>query len=64
MTGKAVHRAPDDPDRINALGAALGSIPDTGHDWDDDAAAWVRRQRADRPSGSGCADSRASAQGW
>lgn len=27
------------------LEAAFGSLPDTGHDWDDDPAAWVRRQR-------------------
>lgn len=25
--------------------AAKGSIADTGHDWDRDSAAWVRRQR-------------------
>lgn len=25
--------------------ASLGSISDTGHEWDDDPAAWVREQR-------------------
>jgi hypothetical protein len=28
------------------LGQALGSIEDTGHEWDDDPAGWVRQQRA------------------
>jgi hypothetical protein len=39
----------DELDRIGALEVALGSIPDTGHVWDDDPAGWVRRQRTDRP---------------
>jgi Arc/MetJ family transcription regulator len=34
--------------RADALAAALGSIPDTGHEWDDDPALWVRQQRTDR----------------
>ena len=25
--------------------SALGALPDTGHEWDDDPAAWVRMQR-------------------
>jgi len=28
------------------LEAAFGGIPDRGHEWDEDPAAWVRRQRA------------------
>lgn len=47
--GKAVRRALDELDRMDALDAALGAISDTGHDWDDDPAEWVRQQRADRP---------------
>lgn len=43
----AVRRAIDELDRSQALEAALDSIPDSGHDWDDDPAAWVRAQRAD-----------------
>lgn len=31
--------------RWDDIGAALGRISDTGHDWDDDPAEWVRRQR-------------------
>jgi metal-responsive CopG/Arc/MetJ family transcriptional regulator len=45
--GRAVRRALDDDRRLAALEAAIGSIEDTGHEWDDDPAAWVRRQRAD-----------------
>jgi len=44
----AVRRAIDELDRTEALQAALGSIPDSGHDWDADPAAWVRAQRTDR----------------
>ena len=31
--------------RWSHLDAAAGSIPDEGHDWDSDPAAWVRDQR-------------------
>lgn len=33
--------------------AALGGLSDTGHEWDDDPAAWVRRQRHDDPRFTG-----------
>ena len=40
--------------RLESLTAAVGSIGDQGHDWDDDPARWVREQRAwERPTGSG-----------
>lgn len=45
---RAVRRAIDELDRAEALETALGSIPDSGHDWDADPAAWVRAQRTDR----------------
>jgi Arc/MetJ family transcription regulator len=45
--GQAVRRALDEDRRRAALDAALGSIDDTGHEWDDDPADWVRRQRSD-----------------
>ncbi len=44
----AVRRAIDELDRTEALEAALGSIPASGHDWDADPAAWVRAQRTGR----------------
>jgi hypothetical protein len=31
--------------RWRSLEASLGSIPDTGHEWDLDPAGWVRDQR-------------------
>lgn len=41
----AVERALDDDHRWELLQSALGSISDAGHDWDEDAARWVRDQR-------------------
>ncbi len=41
-----LRRAFEDERRWEDIEAALGSVPDTGHDWDDDPAAWVRAQRA------------------
>lgn len=40
-----VRRALDDERRWDDIEAALGGIPDSEHDWDDDPAEWVRRQR-------------------
>lgn len=34
--------------RWDDIESALGSIGDTGHEWDADAAEWVRQQRADQ----------------
>jgi predicted transcriptional regulator len=31
--------------RWRRIESSLGSIPDTGHAWDEDPAAWVREQR-------------------
>jgi hypothetical protein len=31
--------------RWDDIELSLGSIRDTGHEWDDDPAAWVRPQR-------------------
>ncbi len=41
----AVRGALDDAWRWEQIEAALGSTADTGHDWDDDVAGWVRDQR-------------------
>lgn len=48
---RAVRLALEQARRADALTAALGSIPDTGHEWDDDPALWVRQQRTDRIAG-------------
>ena len=50
--GHAIRRALDELDRADAIESAIGSITDTGHEWDDDPAGWVRSQRADRPMAS------------
>lgn len=41
----AVEQALDDDRRWELLEAAVGAIPDRGHEWDDNAADWVRTQR-------------------
>ena len=35
--------------RWEKIWAAVGSISDTGHGWDEDPAAWVREQRRAHP---------------
>lgn len=40
-----IRRSLDDERRWDDLEQALGSLPDEGHEWDDDPADWVRRQR-------------------
>lgn len=40
-----IQRGLDVERRWDDIEAALGHISDTGHDWDDDPAEWVRRQR-------------------
>ena len=42
-----IRRGLEDERRWDDIESALGGIPDEGHDWDDDPAEWVRRQRAD-----------------
>ena len=43
----------EDERRWDDIETALGRIDDGGHEWDDDPAAWIRRQRQgdDRRSG-------------
>lgn len=40
-----IRRGLDDEQRWDDIEAALGKLGDTGHEWDDDPAEWVRRQR-------------------
>lgn len=42
---RALRRSLDEDARWDALESAAGSIADTGHEWDDDPAAWVAAQR-------------------
>lgn len=48
-----IRRGLDDERRWDEIEASLGSIVDTGHDWDDDPAGWVRAQRQADPLRSG-----------
>lgn len=41
----AVERALEDEERWDLIEQAIGSIPDSGHEWDVDPGAWVRAQR-------------------
>jgi Arc/MetJ family transcription regulator len=40
-----VRRGLDDERRWDDIEAALGSLSDSGHEWDGDPAAWVQAQR-------------------
>ncbi|WP_419947293.1 hypothetical protein [Candidatus Poriferisodalis sp.] len=40
-----IRRGLEDEQRWDEIEASLDSIPDVGHEWDDDPAAWVRAQR-------------------
>ena len=50
---KVVREAVDVEERQTAILNGLGCIPDTGHEWDDDPAAWVRAQRHADPRSVG-----------
>ena len=41
----AVREKVDRARRWQKIESAFGSLPDTGHDWDEDPAAWVHEQR-------------------
>jgi len=45
----AVKRAIEQERRWNLIRAAYGTITDTGHEWDEDVAGWVRAQRRANP---------------
>jgi hypothetical protein len=49
-----LRRALKDQRRWDDILASLGAIADSGHEWDEDPAAWVRRQRrpGERVTGS------------
>jgi hypothetical protein len=40
-----IRHALDDERRWDDIEASLGGLADDGHEWDADAAGWVRRQR-------------------
>ncbi|HZM38045.1 MAG TPA: hypothetical protein VFB94_02970 [Acidimicrobiales bacterium] len=53
FVAELIRRALDDERRWDDIEAALGSIDDNGHEWDEDPAAWVRAQRRTDPRRSG-----------
>lgn len=44
---KVVRDAVDFEERWAAIEAGLGCLADVPHEWDDDPAEWVRRQRSE-----------------
>jgi metal-responsive CopG/Arc/MetJ family transcriptional regulator len=42
---RAVEQALDGDRRWELVESAVGAVPDAGHEWDEDPAAWVRAQR-------------------
>jgi hypothetical protein len=44
---RAVEQALDSERRWQLLQSTFGGIADTGHEWDDDPAAWVERIRSE-----------------
>lgn len=45
FVAELIKRGIEDERRWDDIETALGSLPDSGHEWDDDPATWVRRQR-------------------
>jgi predicted transcriptional regulator len=50
---KAIDKALEEERRWTGILDSLGSIADTGHEWDEDPAAWVRAQRRADPRAVG-----------
>ena len=42
--GEALRRALEERRRWDEIEAALGTIPDSGHEWDEDPGTWVHAQ--------------------
>ena len=45
FVAELIKRGLEDERRWDDIESALGSVPDSGHEWDEDPAMWVRRQR-------------------
>jgi len=55
MIATLIRRGLDYERRWDEIEATVGSVSDTGHDWDRDPAAWVRAERRSDPNRSGWA---------
>ena len=53
FVAELIKRGLEDERRWDDIEASLGSLSDSGHDWDEDPAMWVRRQRHGSPRRSG-----------
>lgn len=53
FVAELIARGLEDERRWDDIESALNTLPDTGHEWDDDPAAWVRQQRRGDPGRSG-----------
>ena len=53
FVAELIRRGLEDERRWDDIESALGSVPDSGHEWDDDPAMWVRRQRQGNERRSG-----------
>lgn len=47
MIVEFVRRGLEDEQRWDDVESVLGALDDSGHDWDDDPASWVREQRSE-----------------
>ena len=45
FVASAVERALEDERRWEVIWSAVGGVPDEGHEWDHDPAAWVASER-------------------
>jgi metal-responsive CopG/Arc/MetJ family transcriptional regulator len=48
--GETLRRALEDERRWEDIEAGLGTLSDSGHEWDADPAGWVRAQRRNDPA--------------
>lgn len=46
FVAELIRRGLEDERRWDDIEASLGELSATGHEWDEDPAAWVRQQRA------------------
>ncbi len=47
---ETLRRALDDERRWEDIEGSLGALSDTGHEWDENPAEWVRAQRRSDPA--------------
>ena len=53
LIAELVRRGLENERRWDDIESAFGGVPDSGHEWEDDPASWVRRQRRADPNNVG-----------